>query len=408
MIARILLVVATVGLVTSTIFLVLALVAAVRFARRSRRPSRLRDPDLPGATIMKPVHGMEPRLRESLESFFLQDYPRFEIIFGARSADDAALETARDLMRQYPQVSARIALSGDPPWPNAKIYSLERMLAQSRYDYLVISDSDVEVGPAYLRQVMGALLEPGVGCVTCIYRGLPVGGLWALLEALGMSVDMTSGVLIADMLEGMRFALGPTMATRRDILEKIGGFQALREYHSDDYLFGNYIAAAGYRVVVPREAINHVVLNRALRPSLAHQVRWMKSTRHSRPKGHLGSGLTFAVPFGLLGLLAGAASHHWKWGLAIFAAAWLNRVVQALAIGWGVARDPRALRFAWLYPLRDLVGSFLWAASYAGNEMDWRGERYRFETGGKIVRIGEATAAAEPAETSLASHKGDG
>jgi ceramide glucosyltransferase len=223
--------------------------------------------------------------------------------------------------------------------------------------------------------------------VTCIYRGLSVGGLWALLEALAMSVDMSSGVLVADMLEGMKFALGPTMATRREVLEQIGGFAAMRDYCSDDYLLGSYVAAAGYRVLVAHEVIDHVVVNRSFADSFDHQVRWMRSTRFSRPKGHLGSGLTFAMPFGLLGLIAGGRSDHWGLGLAMFAAAYLNRAIQAVAIGWGVVRDPRSLRYAWLYPLRDLTGFALWIASYASGEMIWRGERYRLLPGGKMAPV---------------------
>jgi ceramide glucosyltransferase len=386
MIARILLAIAFGGLITSTIFLLLTVFAAWRFARRGPRVFLRPDVELPGAVLMKPVHGPEPRLRESLETFFLQDYPCFEILFAARDEEDPALEVIRELMRKYPQVRARIVLSGNPGWPNPKVYSLQKMLEETQYEYLVISDSDVEVGPSYLRQIIGPLLDPKVGCVTCIYRGLPVGGPWALLEALGMSVEMTSGVLVADLLEGMKFALGPTMATRRAVLEKIGGFAALREYHSDDYLFGNLIAAAGYRVVVPREAINHVVLNRAFVASLAHQLRWMKSTRFSRPKGHLGMGITFAMPFGILGLLAAGALGNWEMGATLLAIACFNRVVQSLAIGWGIARDPRALRFAWAYPLRDLIAFFLWVASYTGSRMQWRGERYRFDPQGRIAR----------------------
>jgi len=384
---RLLLVIAAGGLVTSAIFLLLALFAAARFTRR--RPSGLSVPTdlLPGATILKPLHGLEPRLRENLESFFQQDYPRFQIIFGARCDSDPALAVVRELMGEYPEIDASIVVSGMPPWPNAKLYSLENMLEHARYEYLVISDSDVEVGPRYLQNVVAPLLDPATGCVTCMYRGFPVGGLWALLEALAMSVDMSSGVLVADMLEGMKFALGPTMAMRREVLEEVGGFSALRNYCSDDYLLGNYIHNAGYTVVVPCEVIDHIVLNRNAPASLAHQVRWMRSTRFSRPKGHLGSGLTYAMPFGILGLVAGALSHHWTLGIAMLAIAYLNRVVQAVGVGWGVVRDPRSLRYAWLYPLRDIVGFGLWIASYTSDEMIWRGERYRLESGGRMSPV---------------------
>src|SRR5207253_685229 len=166
-------------------------------------------------------------------------------------------------------------------------------------------DSDVFVAPNYLREVAPPLTDAKLGVVTCLYRGLPVGGLWARLEALGMSVEMTSGVLIANMLEGMKFALGPTMATRKDVIEKIGGIAQLGDYCADDYVIGNLADAAGYENALSSHVIDHVVLSHDWTNSWGHQVRWMKSTRYSRPKGHFGSGLTFAAPFGILGLAGG-------------------------------------------------------------------------------------------------------
>jgi len=250
----------------------------------------------------------------------------------------------------------------------------------------VISDSDVRVTPAYLRNVVYPMLNEGVGMVTCLYRGIPTGGIWSLLEALGMSIEMSSGVLVADLLEGMKFALGPTMVICRDVLEGWGGFPALAEHLDDDFVMGAMTYAAGKKVVLSHHVIEHVVLNRTAWPSVLHQLRWMMSSRFSRPRGHIGTGLTFAMPFGLLGLVAGWVSGNWPAGLALLAFAYANRVVQALVVGWGVARDKRSVLYCWLYPLRDLEGFFLWCASFFGSEIVWRGERYRLISGGRIVR----------------------
>lgn len=384
MIARALLLVALCGIATSTVYLLLVGVAVLRF-RRKRIPAV--PAELPPVTLLKPVHGIEPQLHHSIESFFCQDYPRFEIIFGARSVDDPALEVVRDLMRKYPQVSVKLVASGEPPWPNAKCWSLVQMAEQAAYDYLVVSDSDVEVTPNYLRELIPPLLQPNVGCVTTVYRGKAVDGLWAQLEALGMSVEMTSGVLIADMLEGMRFALGPTMAVRRDALERIGGFGRFAEYCSDDFLLGKLVADAGYQVVLSPHVIDHIILHESLRQSIAHQARWMKSTRYSRPKGHLGMALTFSLPYGVLGMAAGAASSRPSLAALVFAATFLNRVVLSIVAGWGAIRDRRSLVFSWLYPLRDLMGFGFWLASYVSDRILWRGERYRLQVGGKMVKI---------------------
>lgn len=388
MFSYLLMTIAVAGTLASTIFLVLAILGRANHQRQiSERCKRPSPPALLPISVLKPVHGMEPRLRENLESFFQIDHPEFELIFCARTADDAALQLVAELQVRYPNTHVKILTSGAPPWPNAKIYSLSKMVEAAQHDIFVISDSDVEVAPSYLREVTWPFADPQVGMTTCLYRGLPTGGLWSRLEALGMSVEMTSGVLIANLLEGMKFALGPTMAIRRDVLKQIGGVAPLGEYCSDDFLFGNLTAAAGHKVVLSEHVIDHIVLNRDWSASWKHQVRWMKSTRCSRPKGHFGTGLTFAMPFGIIGLFGGIGLGQPWLGVGLLLWAVANRVIQSVAIGGAVVKDPRAVRDAWLYPLRDLLGFFFWMASYGSRVIDWRGEKYRMEDGGKMVKI---------------------
>jgi ceramide glucosyltransferase len=385
---RVLLVIAAIGLFSSSIFLLLVLIATARFKKRAdaARHSVLNAAaDLPPVTILKPVHGMEERLEENLESFFQQDYPDFEIIVGARSADDPAVALAEKLRLRYPQVKGRVVISGPPAWPNAKVFTLDKMIPLSRNDFFVISDSDVRVERDFLRNVIPPLLDQELGLVTCLYRGDPAADFWSLLEALGMSVEMPSGVVVADMLEGIRFALGPAVAFRRDALEAIGGIAATADYYSDDYVLGNKIWAAGYKVIFSHHFIYHVLTPRSFLRTLGDQLRWMKSTRHSRSLGHIGTGLTFAMPFGVLGFVAAAGLGNMRLAAAFLAIAFLNRVIQSLAVGWGLLRDRRALRLCWLYPLRDFQGFVVWAASYLSRDFYWRGETYRFTSGGRIV-----------------------
>jgi ceramide glucosyltransferase len=386
---RILLAIAAVGSVSSTSFLFLVLVAAWRYRRMAAaaRNAALSVPEssLPPATILKPVHGMEPCLRENLESFFRQDYPRFELVFGARSSDDPALRVVKEIQQRYPQVNCRVVLSGAPAWPNAKVFSLDKMIANTSNDYLIITDSDVEVAPDFLRNVVPPLLNAKTGLVTCLCRGVPAPSLWSSLEALGMSVELSSGVMVADMMEGMRFGLGAVLATRRDAAHRIGGIAACADYYSDDFVLGNLISAAGYEVVLSHFIVEHVLIPHSFVRTFGHQVRWMKSTRYSRPWGHLGTGLTFAVPFGLLGFVSAAALGHLGWGVALLVASLVNRAVQSMVVGWGVMRDPRSLRYCWLYPLRDLFGFCTWVGSYTSRSFLWRDEVYRFSKGGRIV-----------------------
>jgi len=375
------------GLLCSTGYLLLVLTSVLRFVGRHEQY-----PDFsPAVTLFKPVHGMEPQLLENLESFFRQDYPEFELIFGARDERDEALALVRQLSHKYPHVPVRIAISGEPNRPNAKVCSLERMVPLATADYFIFSDSDVRVDRSYIRDVVAPLANPQVGMTTCLYRGVPTGGLWSQLEALAMSVEMTSGVLTANMLEGMKFALGPTMATRREVLEKVGGIGVFADYCSDDYLLGNTITRHGYRVVISNHVIDHVVMNRNFRDSILHQVRWMKSTRFSRPIGHLGTALTFAMPFGLLASIGAIAAGHVKTGIALLAAALVNRMALAIASGITALRDRNAFWYCWLYPLRDLMGFCFWVMSYLGTTIVWRGELYRLVSGGRMERLTPAT-----------------
>jgi ceramide glucosyltransferase len=401
---RLMLLVGAAGLVTSTGYLLLVVIASARFRRGGAQQSADSDA-LPPVTLLKPLCGMEPNLEVHLETFFRQQYPSFEIIFGARRDDDPALEVVRRISRKYPSVPVKIVTTGEPRHPNAKVCSLVQMYARAAHDYLIISDSDVKVTLNYIAEVVRPLLKPENGLVTCLYRGVPTGGFWSQLEALGMSVEMTSGAIVANLIEGMKFALGPTMAVRRDALDAVGGFEPLADYCADDYVLGREVADSGRKVVMSHHVIDHVVINRRYDCSMRHQIRWMKSTRFSRRAGHAGTVLTFALPFGVLALISAGALHHWTLGIGLFAAAYLNRVVMAVVAGWGVVRDPQALRLAWLYPLRALMGFVFWCASYAGREIEWRGDWYRLEPGGRmtLVRPSAATVARTLAETEAAT-----
>jgi ceramide glucosyltransferase len=381
------------GSFTSTVFFGMVMVAAFRYIRTSRkgREQVLSVPTgrLPAVTILKPVHGLEPRLEQTLESFFQQDYPDFEIIFGARSRDNQALTVVEKLCARYPHVQTRVIISGEPSWPNAKVFSLAKMIASSDNDYFVISDSDILVGPDFLRNVIPPLLDPKVGLVTCLYQGIPAPDFWSQMEAIGMSVEMPAGVMVADMVEGMKFALGAAMTVRRDVIEAIGGMRETADFYSDDFVLGNLVDATGFQVVLSHYKVGHVLSACSLRRTFGDQLRWMKSTRYSRPWGHVGSGLTYAVPFGVLALLLGFGhqEHSLALGVGLFTMAWINRMLLALVVGWGIIRDPRCLWLCWLYPLRDLLGFCTWIGSFTGNKFLWRGEPYQFGEAGRITPV---------------------
>ncbi len=388
---RALLFLALAGSFSSTVYLVLTLIATARYLRLARAAqaaaSATPASSLPPVTIFKPVHGMEEQLAANLESFFQQDYPDYEVIFGVRAMENPAARIAEEVRTRYPHISSRIIVSGPPAWPNAKVFSLDKMIAGSSRKYFIISDSDVRVAPNFLRNTIPPLLDPQVGLVTCMYRGIPAKDFWSWLEALGLSVEMSSGVMVADMMEGMRFALGPAMAVRRDAIDAIGGIAAVADYYSDDFELGNRIWAKDYKVVLSHHIVFNVLTSRSPLRTLGDQLRWMKSTRYSRPAGHAGTGLTYAMPFGLLGLIAAWLLGHPVLGIELFALACVNRIIQSAIVGWCVARDPRAIGLCWLYPLRDFLGFVAWAISYTSRDFYWRGEMYRFGKGGRIAPL---------------------
>lgn len=384
----VLLALAVFGLVTSSVFTGLVLAAVPRYLRERRVAEtelKKRPGFTPPLTLLKPVHGAEPDLDTHLASFFEQDYPEFEILFCAREANDAGLEIARRVAARYPHIPAKFFSTGEPPYINAKVASMELMEKSAGNEILVISDSDVRVTPDYLRAVALPFADKKVGGMCCPYRGIASGGgLWARLEAVGMSVEMTAGVLVARMMEGMQFVLGPTMAFRRDVIRQMGGFKVTADYCADDFVLGNETHKLGQRVVLSHHAIDHIVINLSLAASLKHQVRWMKSTRFSRPKGHFGTALTFSMPFGLLGLAAGVLLGHVGWGVALLAWAVASREALSISVGRMVVRDPSWFNLLVLYPVRDLMGFFFWAASYAGSRILWRGRVFQLLPGGKM------------------------
>jgi ceramide glucosyltransferase len=378
--AYFLIIIAAIGTLSSTVFLGLVAAGVLRFRADARRQLRTTPPDadLPPVSILKPVHGLEAQLKKNIESFFRQDYPKYEILFAADEADDAALDVVREISARYPNIPVRILVTGTP-WPNPVVYSFHCMAEAAAHDILVTTDSDVEVDPNYLREIVPPLLDPSVGMLTCLYRGKNVTNFFSGLTAIGMSVEMTAGVLVANLLEGMKFGLGPTTVVRKDALARIGGYTALRDYIAYDFAIGNLIEKAGYRIALSMHVIDHVVSQKSFRHMWQNQLRWAQTTRYSRPKGHFGSGLIFALPYGVLGFIAGALLGHWKLGIFLLAAAVINRLIEAWLVGWKVVCDPVIRRAPWLYPLRDLLGFAVWFASYLKLRYVWRDSRFELK-----------------------------
>jgi len=358
----------------SMVYCVLTVVAAVRY--RAVRPCA--PPDWPPVSVLKPLAGIDDGLEENLRTFFEQRYPAFEILFAVREAGDRAIAVVERLQTQYPAVSTRLIVTGEPPYPNAKVFSLDRMLQASRFDLIVMSDSDIRVTPDMLRTIAAEFADPGVGLATCPYRAVPGRSVWSALEAVGLNTEFLGGVLVARMLDGMKFALGPTIAARREVLSRIGGFDAVKDFLAEDFVMGKLAAERGAGVILSSYVIEHRIGAQGFAANLRHRLRWCRSTRRSRPWGYVGQIFTNPLP---LALALWAAKPEW-WPIVL-----ATVVLRALA-GWATVEHvlhDRLTRRRWcLIPLQDLASFVVWVAGFFGNTILWRGRKYYLLANGRF------------------------
>jgi ceramide glucosyltransferase len=359
------------------VYSLLQIVGAVRYL--AIKPPALHSAE--PISVLKPLAGLDLDLESNLRTFFGQDYPAFEILFAVRTANDPAAEVVGRLQREYSGIPSRLLVTGEPPYPNAKVYSLDKMLSAAAHDLVVMSDSDIHVTPTLLRTIAAEFQDPHLGVATCPYRAVPGLSFWSRLEATGMNTDFWGSALVARMLEGMRFAVGPTIAVRRRALLSIGGFDRVKDYLAEDFVIGKFAAEAGHGVILSSYVIEHHIGSATLRENVAHRLRWARSTRRSRPAGYVGQ--LFTMPFPLA-VLVFAASPAW-WSVLPVAL-----MVRALAAYMVSAQVLRA-RINWLLlPVEDVMGFCFWIAGFFGNTISWRGRRYLLSPDGRFKLIPRA------------------
>ena len=361
----------------SLVYCVLTILAAVRY--RAVRP-----PELRGAapiSVLKPLAGLDDGLEANLRTFFEQSYPRFEIIFAVRNPDDPAIAVVEGLRARYPGVPSRLIVVGEPPYPNAKVYSLDRMLAAAEHDLLVMSDSDIRVTPDMLATIAAEFQDERLGLATCPYRAVPGRSFWSTLEAIGLNTEFIGGVLVARMLDGMKFALGPTIAARRRTIEGIGGFDAVKDYLAEDFVMGKLAAERGDGVILSSYVIEHAIGAQAFAANMRHRLRWNRSTRRSRPWGYIGQVFTNPLPPALV--LCAVKPEWWP----VLAVTVLFRAAAGWATAGHVLRDPLTRRIWWLTPLQDIASFLVWIAGFFGNTIVWRGRKYYLLRDGRFEPI---------------------
>ena len=355
----------------SLVYCILILLAARSYlAQRSGASSAAT-----GISVLKPLAGVDEGLEENLRSFFEQDHTEFEILFAVREPDDPAVGLVEALRKRYPHVPSQLIVTGEPPYANAKVFSLATMMARARHDLLVMSDSDIRVGGHFLASIAAEFADVKVALATCPYRAIAGHSFWSALEAEGMNTEFLGGLLVARMLEGVKFAVGPTVAARKSALQAIGGFHLLKDYLAEDFVMGKFAAEAGYGVILSRSIVQHRIGSESLRSNFSHRLRWTRSTRRSRPLGYVGQIFTYPLA---LALLLVAADVRW-WPALLVACAF--RLTAAWAtICWVLRARP-----SWvLLPVQDLLSFVFWIAGFFGNTIVWRGRRYYLYPDGRF------------------------
>jgi len=358
--------------------------AAWRFFRRERR-RKLVD-FTPPVTLLKPVRGVDFGSYENFASFCRQNYPDYEILFAVNDSSDPAVPLIQRLIADFPERRIRLFVGADRLGANRKVNKLARLAGEAQHEVLAITDGDVRVGPDYLREVVALFADPNIGAVTSFYRAIAENNLAAELEAIGASSDFFAGVLVAEWLEGMSFALGASIVTTKGWVTRIGGFQAIANMHSDDYELGHRIAQADGKVFLSREAVWTMYPAQTLSGFWQHQVRWARTVRLCRPLSFAGLLFTHGLPWAVLAALISPT----MWLSAVYLGAYLVlRFVAAGVVGvWGVRDDVLRRKF-WLLPLRDAIYFIVWIASFVSNRITWGGEEFTMH-GGQMLRVNSA------------------
>lgn len=364
----------------SLAYTMLAWIASARYRRVRRRQLAMAPTFAPSVSILKPLKGADPALAEALRSHCRQSYTGgFELLCGVAALDDPAASIVRALQAEFPAIPVHLVECPEQLGASGKVSTLVQLARHAQHDFLLASDGDILVPTGYLTRVMNSFADPAVGLVTALYRGRAARSLWSRLESMTISTDFQPGVLTAIFLErGLHFALGSTLAVRRTALTAIGGFESLLNLLADDYELGARIHHAGFQLALAPVVVETAVPDYRWPAFLAHQLRWLRTVRDSRRLGYLGLIFTHPVALAALAVLASGASF---WSLWLLLLALLLRLSLALQVGVGALGDRQVFRDLWLLPLRDLLAFALWVASFASDQIEWRGHRFLLKNG---------------------------
>jgi ceramide glucosyltransferase len=356
--------------------------AARWFVRQPAAPTPTTWPDV---SILKPLFRAEARLSENLETYFAQDYPgAIQHILGVQDPADSAIPVVKSLIERYPGLDLQLLVNSAVHGANRKVSNLINMAQVARHPLIVIADSDVAVGPNYLRTLASSLAQPGVGVVTCLYRGLPSGGFWSRLSSMAVDDHFLPATILGLALGLARPCLGATIAVPRETLSRIGGFQTVANQLADDYAIGKAARHAALRVVVPPMLVAHTFEENSLSDVLRHELRWARTIFTVDSLGYICSSVTHALPLAVIGA---ALRGFDDWGLAAI----LGALTCRLFLKYRLTREFELPHpsYALLF-VRDMLSFAIYFGSFMSPRVSWRGQDFA------VARDGTLLATAEP------------
>ena len=366
------------GYATASIAMLYSIAAAiaVRIPIRSRAVGARFT--LPAVTILKPLCGTDRDTYECLRSFCEQTFKNYQVVFGVNDPKDSAVAVVRQLQRDYPQCNLQLVIERRSHGSNRKVSNLINMLEAARHDYLVLSDSDVRVKPDYLERVVAPLMDERVGIVTCCYRGVARAGVWSILGSMFINEWFIPSVRVSAMMGFRAFAFGATIAIRRDVLDRIGGFAAISGQLADDYRLGELTRRLGLRTILSDVEVETMVGEQSVAELISHELRWRRTIRVLSPSGYRFSFVTFGLPITALQLaVAGAAAP----AVIIF----LVTALATASLHVGDARSTWARLL--LIPFRELLHFALWGWSFATRRVQWRRDLYQVTPDGSVQPV---------------------
>ncbi len=329
----------------------------------------------PPVTILKPIYGLDPDMLNCLRSFCQQDYPKFQVIFGLQDEKDPAIPLVKKVVEEFSNCDISFIINTELHGTNYKVSNLINMNPYIKYEYLLISDSDMRVSQNYLSQVMEPFSDEKVGVITCLYSGRSTGRITSKLNAMFINTWFLPSVLISRILQPMKYCLGATMIVKRGILSKIGGFESLSNHLADDYILGKLISSLGYKIYLSDYIVENMVEETSLKNLIQHELRWARTLRRVEPIGYA---LTFLTDSLVLGISLGIILYVIKGSLLLLLIpAFLTLLLRIiLHNSSNEITKSENLSEILLIPLRDILSFFIRFISYAGNSVEWRNNTF--------------------------------